>query len=149
MYHFQFFLEAYRMSIPEIPAHQNMSFDSHMYQPSINHLYSEKQMPDNDRPIHLRTQQNRRKPRVLFTSEQVNELEERFKRQRYVSAGEREELANTLGLTPTQVKIWFQNRRYKCKRIDQDRTLQLTQQLSTFAPQMLTPALFNGGLFPQ
>ncbi|VDL69601.1 unnamed protein product [Nippostrongylus brasiliensis] len=57
----------------------------------------------------------------------VNELEERFKKQRYVTAGEREELANTLGLSPTQVKIWFQNRRYKCKRLAQDRTLQLSQ----------------------
>ncbi|RCN28450.1 homeobox domain protein [Ancylostoma caninum] len=57
----------------------------------------------------------------------VNELEERFKKQRYVTASEREELANTLGLSATQVKIWFQNRRYKCKRLAQDRTLQLSQ----------------------
>lgn len=58
------------------------------------------------------------------------ELEERFKRQRYVNATERDRLAETLGLTPTQIKIWFQNRRYKCKRIDQDRTLQLSTQLA-------------------
>ncbi|GMT35511.1 hypothetical protein PFISCL1PPCAC_26808, partial [Pristionchus fissidentatus] len=77
--------------------------------------------------INLRTQHNRRKPRVLFTHEQVAELEELFSRQRYVSAAEREELATRLTLTPTQVKIWFQNRRYKKKRLEQDRTLQLTQ----------------------
>ncbi|CAG01612.1 unnamed protein product, partial [Tetraodon nigroviridis] len=55
----------------------------------------------------------RRKPRVLFSQAQVSELERRFRQQRYLSGPEREHLAHTLKLTPTQVKIWFQNRRYK------------------------------------
>uniref|UniRef100_A0A1B0CWG1 Homeobox domain-containing protein n=2 Tax=Lutzomyia longipalpis TaxID=7200 RepID=A0A1B0CWG1_LUTLO len=59
----------------------------------------------------------KRKPRVLFSQSQVLELERRFRLQRYLSAPEREVLAQTLSLTPTQVKIWFQNRRYKCKRL--------------------------------
>nr|pir cardiac-specific homeobox protein Csx - mouse [Mus musculus] len=58
----------------------------------------------------------RRKPRVLFSQAQVYELERRFKQQRYLSAPERDQLASVLKLTSTQVKIWFQNRRYKCKR---------------------------------
>jgi hypothetical protein len=52
---------------------------------------------------------------LLFQA-QVHELERRFKQQRYLSAPEREHLANALKLTSTQVKIWFQNRRYKNKR---------------------------------
>ncbi|XP_043410073.1 homeobox protein Nkx-2.6 [Prionailurus bengalensis] len=67
----------------------------------------------------------RRKPRVLFSQAQVLALERRFKQQRYVSAPEREHLASALQLTPTQVKIWFQNRRYKCKRQRQDKSLEL------------------------
>ncbi|XP_062536071.1 muscle-specific homeobox protein tinman isoform X2 [Armigeres subalbatus] len=59
----------------------------------------------------------KRKPRILFTQGQVLELERRFRQQRYLSAPERETLAGILKLTPTQVKIWFQNRRYKSKRI--------------------------------
>lgn len=67
----------------------------------------------------------RRKPRVLFSQSQVSELERRFRQQRYLSAPEREHLAHILKLTSTQVKIWFQNRRYKCKRQKQDKSLEL------------------------
>ena len=62
---------------------------------------------------------------MLFSQAQVFELERRFKQQRYLSAPEREHLAQLLKLTSTQVKIWFQNRRYKCKRMRQDKTLEL------------------------
>ncbi|NXS83372.1 NKX25 protein, partial [Erpornis zantholeuca] len=70
-------------------------------------------------------QRKRRKPRVLFSQAQVYELERRFKQQKYLSAPERDHLANVLKLTSTQVKIWFQNRRYKCKRQRQDQTLEM------------------------
>ncbi|KAG8537455.1 hypothetical protein GDO81_024502 [Engystomops pustulosus] len=81
----------------------------------------EDKQEDQDRP----KQRSRRKPRVLFSQAQVFELERRFKQQRYLSAPEREHLANSLKLTSTQVKIWFQNRRYKCKRQRQDKSLEM------------------------
>ncbi|XP_013165429.1 PREDICTED: homeobox protein 4-like [Papilio xuthus] len=59
----------------------------------------------------------KRKPRILFSQTQVHALELRFRAQKYLTAPEREQLAKTLNLSPTQVKIWFQNRRYKSKRI--------------------------------
>lgn len=58
----------------------------------------------------------KRKPRILFSQNQVHALEVRFRTQKYLTAPEREQLARTLNLSPTQVKIWFQNRRYKSKR---------------------------------
>lgn len=60
--------------------------------------------------------QKKRKRRVLFSKHQTFELERRFRQQRYLSAPEREHLASQIHLTPTQVKIWFQNHRYKTKR---------------------------------
>lgn len=89
-------------------------------------------------------QRTKRKPRVLFSQAQVYELERRFKQQRYLSAPEREHLAQMLKLTSTQVKIWFQNRRYKCKRQRQDKTLELT---ANFQPprRVAVPVLVRDG----
>ncbi|XP_078421352.1 homeobox protein Nkx-3.1-like [Cetorhinus maximus] len=58
----------------------------------------------------------KKRSRAAFSHAQVLELERRFDTQRYLSAPERADLAGTLKLTETQVKIWFQNRRYKTKR---------------------------------
>lgn len=63
----------------------------------------------------------KRKRRVLFSKAQTYELERRFRQQRYLSAPEREHLASIIRLTPTQVKIWFQNHRYKTKRAQQEK----------------------------
>uniref|UniRef100_A0A668AET7 NK3 homeobox 1 n=1 Tax=Myripristis murdjan TaxID=586833 RepID=A0A668AET7_9TELE len=60
-----------------------------------------------------------KRSRAAFTHLQVLELEKKFNHQRYLSAPERAHLASTLRLTETQVKIWFQNRRYKTKRKQQ------------------------------
>ncbi|XP_071485015.1 uncharacterized protein [Diadema antillarum] len=67
----------------------------------------------------------KRKRRVLFSKAQTYELERRFRQQRYLSAPEREHLASIIRLTPTQVKIWFQNHRYKLKRARQEKGLDL------------------------
>lgn len=69
---------------------------------------------DNDKLTHSNGGPiKKKKRRVLFSKAQTYELERRFRQQRYLSAPEREHLASMLNLTPTQVKIWFQNHRYK------------------------------------
>ncbi|KAL5969677.1 Homeobox protein [Taenia solium] len=75
---------------------------------------------------------SKRKPRILFSQTQVYELEKRFNQQRYLSAPDREQLALQLKMSSQQVKIWFQNRRYKLKRQLQEKGLD---------PSMIQPYL--------
>ncbi|PIK55476.1 putative homeobox protein Hmx-like [Apostichopus japonicus] len=58
----------------------------------------------------------KKRSRAAFSHAQVYELERRFRHQRYLSGPERGDLAAALKLTEQQIKIWFQNRRYKTKR---------------------------------
>ncbi|OCT69739.1 homeobox protein EMX2 isoform X1 [Xenopus laevis] len=60
-----------------------------------------------------------RKPkriRTAFSPSQLLRLEHAFEKNHYVVGAERKQLAHTLSLTETQVKVWFQNRRTKFKR---------------------------------
>ncbi|XP_015244659.1 PREDICTED: homeobox protein Nkx-3.1-like [Cyprinodon variegatus] len=79
--------------------------------------------PDTPRPSssesNFSSTGKQKRSRAAFTHLQVLELEKKFSHQKYLSAPERAHLASTLRLTETQVKIWFQNRRYKTKRKQQ------------------------------
>ena len=90
-------------------------------------------------PLHAAAAAPRRKRRVLFSQAQVYELERRFKQQKYLSAPEREHLASMIHLTPTQVKIWFQNHRYKMKRQAKDKAAQQLQQEVGLGPPPPSP----------
>lgn len=69
--------------------------------------------------LNMPSHEKQRKPkksRILFSQWQINELEKLFKKQKYVTSNERELMAKRLKLQANQVKIWFQNRRYKIKK---------------------------------
>uniref|UniRef100_A0AC35TXB3 Homeobox domain-containing protein n=1 Tax=Rhabditophanes sp. KR3021 TaxID=114890 RepID=A0AC35TXB3_9BILA len=57
-----------------------------------------------------------RKARTIFTDKQLQELENTFDKQKYLSVQDRMDLAHRMGLSDTQVKTWYQNRRTKWKR---------------------------------
>nr|AJS19016.1 vent 1 [Ptychodera flava] len=62
----------------------------------------------------------RKKARTAFTQQQIVELEKKFRQQKYLSATERNTFAQRIGISDTQVKTWFQNRRMKWKRQRKD-----------------------------
>lgn len=54
--------------------------------------------------LHCRQQEKRRK-RTIFTCEQLNRLESEFADQQYMVGAERQQLAEALNLSETQVKF--------------------------------------------
>jgi hypothetical protein len=55
---------------------------------------------------------SQRKSRTTFNDHQLDCLEQSFERNKYLTVSERLDLAARLGLSDTQVKTWYQNRRY-------------------------------------
>ncbi|XP_022181056.1 homeobox protein CDX-4-like [Myzus persicae] len=73
-----------------------------------------------DRPQPGRTR-TKDKYRVVYTDLQRLELEKEFHFNRYITITRKTELSKMLSLSERQVKIWFQNRRAKQRKIDKKR----------------------------
>ncbi|XP_053241923.1 homeobox protein CDX-2 isoform X1 [Podarcis raffonei] len=72
-------------------------------------------------PVKTRTKD---KYRVVYTDHQRLELEKEFHYSRYITIRRKAELAANLGLSERQVKIWFQNRRAKERKINKKKLQQ-------------------------
>uniref|UniRef100_A0A8C9G0Z5 Homeobox domain-containing protein n=1 Tax=Pavo cristatus TaxID=9049 RepID=A0A8C9G0Z5_PAVCR len=84
------------------------------------------------------------KYRVVYTDHQRLELEKEFHYSRYITIRRKAELASSLGLSERQVKIWFQNRRAKERKINKKKLQQAqpgaAEPLSPAAPPLPGPA---------
>lgn len=72
------------------------------------------------------------KYRVVYSEHQRVELEREYNYSRYITIRRKAELAQSLSLSERQVKIWFQNRRAKERKLTKRKTQQ-SQQTSTTA----------------
>uniref|UniRef100_A0A8C4LR46 NOBOX oogenesis homeobox n=1 Tax=Equus asinus asinus TaxID=83772 RepID=A0A8C4LR46_EQUAS len=64
------------------------------------------------------TCQVRKKTRTLYRSDQLEELERIFQEDHYPDSDKRREIAQTVGVTPQRIMVWFQNRRAKWRKVE-------------------------------
>ncbi|XP_066435955.1 homeobox protein CDX-4-like [Eleutherodactylus coqui] len=112
-------------------------YDSHDYRD--RHLLGSGEVPLNTLNIQSSTNNERHQPydwakrtmhpnpagrtrtkekyRMVYTDHQRLQLEKEFLSNRYITIRKKSEIASNLGLSDRQVKIWFQNRRAKERKI--------------------------------
>ncbi|XP_061910885.1 homeobox protein Dlx4b [Entelurus aequoreus] len=116
---------AYPGAVNPHPASAYMSYQHSSSSPGGSSLHGRLEHADHDKSTALENRDVRlngkgkkiRKPRTIYSSLQLQALHQRFQQTQYLALPERADLAAKLGLTQTQVKIWFQNKRSKYKKI--------------------------------
>ncbi|KAM7159675.1 homeobox protein CDX-4-like [Macrochelys suwanniensis] len=90
------------------------------------------------------------KYRVVYTDHQRLELEKEFHCNRYITIRRKSELAANLGLSERQVKIWFQNRRAKERKMIKKKISQFDGSGGSVQSDSgsVSPAEMSNSLFP-
>ncbi|KAL9694297.1 hypothetical protein quinque_013582 [Culex quinquefasciatus] len=102
------------------PNHPNIPRDSYPLYPWLLSRHGRHVFPPRFPGTYLLPFRKPKRVRTAFSPSQLLKLEHAFENNHYVVGAERKQLAQTLCLTETQVKVWFQNRRTKHKRMQQE-----------------------------
>ena len=87
-----------------------------------------------DPSLNLRTQ----KDRTVFTDQQMIILESAFQKNKHPDAQRRGLVAELCNLSTETVRIWYQNRRAKQKRVEEDELALLASKMVSFLQTFLT-----------
>ncbi|XP_005369892.1 homeobox protein EMX1 [Microtus oregoni] len=82
----------------------------------FGHRFQASDVPQDGLLLHGPFARKPKRIRTAFSPSQLLRLERAFEKNHYVVGAERKQLAGSLSLSETQVKVWFQNRRTKYKR---------------------------------
>ncbi|KAL9957860.1 hypothetical protein ACROYT_G034810 [Oculina patagonica] len=85
--------------------------------------YSPPKLPRSRRKLKNCKRRSSGSPRVPFSTSQLMTLEQKYTENHYLSGSEVTELASSLNLPHHRIKIWFQNRRAREKRSQEENSM--------------------------
>ncbi|XP_015922472.2 homeobox protein Nkx-6.2-like [Parasteatoda tepidariorum] len=90
---------------------------SHVYWPTVNSLWRDRLAAPQVSAQSCTDKDGKKKhTRPTFSGHQIYVLEKTFEQTKYLAGPERAKLAYALGMSESQVKVWFQNRRTKWRK---------------------------------